>query len=171
MAWIIGNWNVSGVYQIQSGPATGDWGNRFFYGDQSQLPDLWKHDQVRANDYLAWFDPSLAWRGTGAPPSGFVGFEGRAAAQPGSYHERVFPIRQDSIRADGILNLDLKVERVFPIKPEQGINARFSVDMLNATNHTNFSGPTLDPTSASFGRVTGQRGLSRVIQFNLRFDF
>ncbi len=83
----------------------------------------------------------------------------------------MFPIRQDSIRADGILNLDLKVERIFPIKPERGIDARFSVDLLNATNHTNFSGPNLDPTSANFGRVTSQRGLSRVLQFNLRFDF
>lgn len=171
LAWVIGNWNVSGVFQAQSGPATGDWGNRFFYGDINQLPNLWKHDEVRSKDYLAWFDPSIAWRGTGAPPSGFVGFEGRSAAQPGSYHERVFPIRLDSIRADGIFNVDLKVERIFPIKPEQGIQARFSVDLLNATNHTNFSGPNLDPTSANFGRVTSQRGLSRVIQFNLRVDF
>jgi hypothetical protein len=171
MAWIVGNWNVSGVFQSQSGPASGDWGNRFFYGDINQLPDLWKHDEVRSKDYLAWFDPTIAWRGTGAPPSGFVGFEGRSAAQPGSYHERVFPIRLDSLRADGIFNIDLKVERVFPIKPERGVNARFSVDLLNATNHTNFSGPNLDPTSANFGRVTSQRGLSRVIQFNLRVDF
>jgi len=43
--------------------------------------------------------------------------------------------------------------------------------LLNATNHTNFSGPNLDPTSLNFGRVTSQRGLSRVIQFNLRVDF
>ena len=69
------------------------------------------------------------------------------------------------------MNLDLKVERMFPIKPENGLNARFSVDLLNATNHTNFSGPNLDPTNANFGRVTSQRGLSRVIQFNLRLDF
>ncbi len=171
LSYLIGNWNVSWVYQVQSGPGTGDWGNRFFYGDQSQLDSLWKHDQVRSNDYLAWFDPSLSYRGTGAPPSDFVGFEGRSAAQPGSYHVRMFPIRLDSIRADGINNLDLKVERLFPILPERGLQARFSVDLLNAINHTNFSGPNLDPTSGNFGRVASQRGLSRVIQFNLRVDF
>jgi len=171
LAYLVGNWNVSWVYQLQSGPATGDWGNRFFYGDQSQLETLFRHDEVRQNDYLAWFDPALAWRGTTAPASTFVGFEGRSGSQPGTFHERVFPIRLDSIRADGILNLDLKVERIFPIVPDKGINARFSVDMLNATNHTNFSGPNLDPTNSNFGRVTSQRGLSRVIQFNLRVDF
>jgi hypothetical protein len=171
LAYVVGNWNISWVYQLQSGPATGSWGNRFFYGDMNKIGDLFKHDQMRSSDYLLWFDPSIAWRGSAAPSSGFVGFEGRSAAQPGSYHVRVFPQRLDSLRADGILNLDLKVERIFPIKPERGINARFSVDALNATNHTNFSGPNLDPTSANFGRVTSQRGLSRILQFTLRVEF
>jgi hypothetical protein len=43
--------------------------------------------------------------------------------------------------------------------------------MLNATNHTNFAGPNTDPTSPRFGMVDTQRGLSRVIQINLRIDF
>jgi hypothetical protein len=126
---------------------------------------------MRSNDILQWFDKSLAWTGSGAPPAGFVGFEGRTSAQPGTYHERVFPIRLDSLRADGIKNLDLKIERLFPIIPDRNLNARFSVDLLNATNHTNFGQPNLDPTNTNFGRVTSQRGLSRVIQFNLRVDF
>lgn len=172
LAYLIGNWNISSVFQLQSGPATGDWGNRFFYGDQSQLASLFKHDEVHSGDILQWFDSSIAWKNnSSAPPAGFVGFEGRSSAQPGSYHERVFPIRLDSLRADGIFNIDAKVERIFPIKPEKGVNARFSVDLLNATNHTNFSGPNIDPTNSNFGRVTSQRGLSRVIQFNLRFVF
>ncbi len=171
LSYIIGNWNVSGVYQLQSGPTANNWGNRFYYGDLNNIGDMWKHDEVRGKDYLQWFDSSMVYRGTGAVPSGFVGFEGRSSAQPGSYHVRVFPQRFDSLRADGILNIDLKVERMFPIKPERGMNARFSLDMLNATNHTNFSGPNLDPTSGNFGRVTSQRGLSRILQFNVRFEF
>jgi len=172
-AWshVIGNWNLSWVYQWQSGPVSGDWGNRFFYGDMNQLDSMWKHEEVRSKDYLAWFDPSMAYRGTGSVPSGFTGFEGRTANQPGNYHVRVFPTRVESLRSDGINNLDLKVERIFPIKPEKGIQARFSFDMLNAINHTNFSGPNIDPTSGNFGRVTSQRGLSRVLQFTLRFEF
>ncbi len=172
LSHVIGNWNLSGVYQWQMGEAT-DWGNRFFYGniDKKTLQNLFKHDEVRSKDYLQWFDGSIAWRGTGAPPADFVGFEGRTANQPGSYHVRMFPVRLDAIREDGIMNLDLKIERIFPIKQERGIQTRFSVDLLNATNHTNFGGPNVDPTSANFGRVTSQRGLSRVIQFNLRVDF
>ncbi|MBI4893312.1 MAG: TonB-dependent receptor [Acidobacteria bacterium] len=170
MSHIIGNWNVSWVYQYQTGEAT-DWGNRFFYGDFNQLAGMWNSSQTRSKDLLQWFDPTISWKGSTAPPPSFTGFEGRAAAQPGSYHVRVFPVRLDSIREDGIKNLDLKVERIFPIVPERGVKARFAVDLLNAINHTNFSGPNTDPTSASFGRVTSQRGLSRVIQFTLRVDF
>jgi hypothetical protein len=172
VSYIVGNWNLSGVYQWQVGEAT-DWGNRFFYGniDKETLKKLFRHDEVRSKDILQWFDGSIAWRGTGAPPADFVGFDGRTANQPGSYHVRMFPVRLDAIREDGIMNLDLKIERIFPIKQERGIQTRFSVDLLNATNHTNFAGPNVDPTSANFGRVTSQRGLSRVIQFNLRVDF
>ena len=171
LSHLIGNWNTSGVFQVQSGPATGDWGNRFFYGDINKLGDVFKHKEVNSKDIHVWFDPTIAWRGSTAPPADFVGFEGRAAAQPGEYHVRMFPIRLDALRADGIFNLDLKAERVFPISLDRGIQARFSVDLLNATNRTNFAGPVIDPTNANFGRVTTQRGLSRVIQFNLRFEF
>jgi hypothetical protein len=65
----------------------------------------------------------------------------------------------------------VKIERMFPIANENRVNARFSVDLLNATNHTNFSGPNTDPSSGNFGRVTSQRGLPRVIQLNLRVEF
>ncbi len=167
---ILGNWNLSWVYILQSGPST-EWNNVFFYGDQNQLASLFNHDEVRSKDYLQWFDPSIKYTGTDSAPSGFTGFEGRSSAQPGSYHVRMFPSRLDSLRSDGILNLDLKVERMFPISIEKGIQARFAFDMLNATNHTNFSAPNRTPTSGSFGRVTSQRGLSRVLQFTLRFEF
>jgi len=169
-SYLIGNWNGGWVYQWQTGQAT-NWANRFYYGDLAASGDVFKHDEVHSKDIHKWFDGSIAYRGSGAIPDGFVGFEGRASGQPGSYHVRVFPNRLDTLREDGILNWDLKIERAFPIKPERGIQARFSVDLLNAFNHTNFSGPNLDPTSANFGTVNTQRGLSRVIQFNLRFEF
>jgi hypothetical protein len=48
---------------------------------------------------------------------------------------------------------------------------RISVDMLNATNHTDFGAPNTNPTNTDFGKTTTQVGLSRVIQLNLRFEF
>jgi hypothetical protein len=179
LSYVVGNWNLGWVYQRQSGPAL-DWlglssgiqnGTRFFYGDVNSLGAILKHDQVHGGDIHTWFDPSISFRGTGDVPSGFVGFEGRSAAQPGSYQVRTFQQRSDALRADGIRNWDVKIERIFPILPERGLQARFSLDMLNATNHTNFGSPNTDPTNGNFGMVTSQRGLPRILQFNLRVDF
>jgi hypothetical protein len=166
---VVGGWNLNWIYQRQSGPAL-DWGNRFFYGSLDDFGALLNHDSVNSADIHTWFDPKIAYTsGTGPIPANFHGFEGRSAFQPANYQSRIFPSRLDTLRQDGIRNWDVKVMRKFRIR--ERANANFSVDLLNATNHTNFAGPNLDPTSKNFGRVTTQRGLSRVVQLNLRLDF
>ena len=165
---VAGNWQLSWIYQFQDGPVLA-WGNRFFYGDQSQLKKLMNHDTAHAQDIHVWFDPNIAYKGSGTIPSGFTGFEGRSANQPGSYHVRVFPTRINGIQADGIRLWDIKVMRKFPI--HESLKANFSVDFLNALNRTNFGAPNTNPTSTSFGKVTSQNGSGRILQFNLRVDF
>ncbi len=165
---LIGGWQLSWVYQFQMGNVT-SWGNRFFYGDINKIADLFNHKEVHKKDIHQWFDGSIRYTGPGAVPQGFVGFEGRSAMQPGSFHVRVFPSRLASLREDGIRNWDVKIKRVFRIT--ERLRTSFDVELLNATNHTNFAGPVTDPTRADFGAVNTQRGLSRVIQFNLRVDF
>ncbi|MFB3826066.1 MAG: TonB-dependent receptor domain-containing protein [Bryobacteraceae bacterium] len=165
---LAGGWQLSWIYQRQSGPPT-SWGNLFFYGDVNNIGSLLKHDEVHSKDIHVWFDPNIIYTGTGAVPGGFQGFEGRSANQPGSYHVRVFPPTLEALRADGIRTWDAKLLRRFEIKE----HARFifSADFLNLTNHTNFSSPQTNPTNRNFGRVTAQNGLGRIMQFNLRFEF
>ena len=165
---VAGGWRLSWIYQYQSGAST-SWANRFFYGDINRIGELFKHDQVHAANIHAWFDPGVTYTGAGAIPQGFQGFEGRSAQQPGSFQVRMFPTRLTALRADGIRNWDFKILRQFKIT--ERLNTNFSVDFLNATNHTNFSDPDTNPTSKTFGMVTSQRGVSRVLQFNLRIDF
>jgi len=165
---LIGGWQVSWVYQYQNGNVTG-WGNRFFYGDVNTIADVFKHKEARKQGIHQWFDSNIRFTGTGAVPQGFAGFEGRSAMQPGSFHMRVFPTRLDALREDGIRNWDIKIKREFRIT--ERLRTSFDVDLLNATNHTNFTGPNTDPTHTNFGRLTTQRGMSRVIQFNVRIDF
>lgn len=83
---------------------------------------------------------------------------------------RVFPTRLDSLREDGIRNWDVKIKRVFKIT-EGGLRVSFDVDMLNATNHTNFNAPNVNVRDKAFGTVSSQKGLSRIIQANVRFVF
>ena len=167
---ILGGWSVGWIYQRQSGPAL-QWDNRFFYGDISKIADAFKHDQVNSKDIHVWWDPTIAYKpsGTAAIPADFQGFEGRSALQPSSYQVRVFPRTLGCMRADGIRNWDANVKRDFRVT--ESFKVRLQVDLLNMTNHTNFSSPSTDPTSGNFGRNTSQRGLSRIIQFNLRLLF
>ncbi len=177
---IVGGWQLSWVYQYQNGGPV-EWGNRIFYGDpEKDLPRILNSSESRNADMKQWFDPSISWRGLKRadgsydtsvdPPANFVGFEGRSGKQLASYTARVFPFDRSSwFRNDGIRNWDVKVKRNFQIT--ESLRTSFDVDLLNATNHTNFAGPNTDPTSSNFGRVTTQRGLSRIIQLNLRIDF
>ncbi|MBI5085547.1 MAG: TonB-dependent receptor [Acidobacteria bacterium] len=168
MQHVIGGWQLSWIYQFQTGQAT-DWGNRFFYGDMNKIGDLFNHEEVNSKDIHVWFDPKITYTGSGAVPSGFVGFEGRSSMQPGSFHVRMFPTRLDALRTDGLRTWDVKILRKFKIHERLAFS--FAVDLLNATNHTNFGGPQTDPTNRDFGRVTSTNGYARVIQLNGRIEW
>lgn len=155
MNQIVGGWQLGWIWQRQTGAAL-SWANRFYTGSLDSIGDAFNHDSVWGKDVHQWFDPSMS-------------FEKASAKQPGTYHVNVFPSRIDSLRGPGIDNWDIKVTKKFAVR--EGMQTLFSVDLLNAFNHTNFSDPNVDPTSTNFGKLTSQRGLSRVIQFNLRFVF
>ncbi|HWB83190.1 MAG TPA: carboxypeptidase-like regulatory domain-containing protein [Bryobacteraceae bacterium] len=173
---LVGGWQISWIYQYQSG-APISWSNLFYYGSLDQVVSALNHSDVHSKDIHAWFDPAAVYSNvlnksdaaTGPIPSGFVGFEGRSAFQPGSYQIRQFPQYVDSLRADGIHNWDTKLSRRFVI--HERLNLNLGLDMLNTTNHTNFAAPTVTITSTNFGRVTSQSGSSRLIQLNMRIDF
>lgn len=88
-----------------------------------------------------------------------------------------------AVRGPGQRNLDLAVERVFNVSERQ--NARFRAEFFNVTNTTQFGNPNAslsfsgDPSgpisqyrpSASFGRILGDNGNSRVIQLAFRYAF
>ena len=50
-------------------------------------------------------------------------------------------------------------------------SVQFRAEIFNFLNHPNLSGPTTDPTSATFGRVTGKDNSRRDIQLSLRYLF
>jgi hypothetical protein len=154
---LFGGWQLSGVYQKQSGPAIA-WGNEFYYGNIDDIAGAFNHSSVFSKNVHQWFDPAMP-------------FEKNSANRPGTYHVRVFPYGFDSLRADGINNLDLKILRSFDLLSERRLRAQFSVDMLNAVNYTNYATPVTNPSNTNFGRVTAQRGLGRLIQANIRFVF
>jgi Carboxypeptidase regulatory-like domain len=78
---------------------------------------------------------------------------------------------RDNLRGPHFSNLDVAVNKNFPIKSER-YKLQFRAEAYNVFNHTNFGLP--DPTiNGNFGQLTTEAGVepSRVMQFALRFDF
>jgi len=173
---VVGGWQLSWVYQYQTG-APVSWGNLFYYGSVDQVVQALDESGTHAANsrqeystaavYSPVFNPADS---ASAPiPSGFVGFEGRSAMQPGSYQVRQFPQYVDALRADPIRQWDMKVYRRFRLKERLNIN--FGIDALNLTNHVQFGAPSLSPTATNFGAVTSQANGARQLQMNLRIEF
>jgi hypothetical protein len=165
---LAGGWQLSWIYTYQTG-ALISWGNLFYYGSIDQVVQALNHDQVHSQNINIWYSPSAVWTGTGAPSSGFAGFEGRSALQPGTYQARVFPQYIDSLRSDPVRNWDAKVLRSFRLYERLALE--FSLDLLNVTNHTQFGAPNITVTSSAFGSLSSQVNSGRILQFNTHLRF
>lgn len=165
---VMGGWQLSWIYTYQTGSLI-SWGNNFYYGSIDQVVAALDQSQTHSQNIHQWYSPSAVWTGGGAPPAGFAGFEGRSSAQPNVYQARVFPQYIDSLRADSIRNWDAKVLRSFALY--ERLSLVVALDMLNMTNHTQFTAPNTTVTNSSFGVLSGQSNWPRILQFNARVVF
>lgn len=76
---------------------------------------------------------------------------------------------RNSIYQPGFQNWNIAMKKKFPINDKAGFE--FNAEAYNFINHPNWSGPQLNPTSGTFGRVTGKTGSSRNLQLGLKFLF
>jgi hypothetical protein len=134
--FIAGGWQLGGIYQHQSGAPLG-FGNRIFFGDLKSI--VLPKDQ-RSVDH--WFTPAAQ-----------AGFETSGAKQLASNLRR-FSLRFSSARGPNQDRWDLSMIKTFRITERW--NAQFRAETFNALNHPNLYDPNTDPTSASWGTITGQ---------------
>ncbi len=155
-----GGWELSGVAQFQSGQplsvSRGDdiagvgpgSGNQFW--NVNGNPILSSGEQAFSNsntDRNFWFDPTVFSR----PAAGTFGNAGR-----------------NILTGPGFIDISLGVRKNFTIA--EGKQIQFRTEFFNLPNHPNWSNPTTDPTSGSFGRVQGKTG-ERNLQLALKFMF
>jgi hypothetical protein len=150
-SYIISGWQVSGVYQYQSGAPIG-FGNIFFTGS---FDDIDLSGDQRTTD--RWFNTA-------------AGFVTASAAQPVS-NVRTFPLRLGNVRTDTINNIDLSVIKKTQIL--EGKNLEFRAEFINAFNHALLPAPNTNVTQASFGQIiaSNQANYPRRIQLTLKFTF
>ena len=175
--YIVGGWQLSWIYQYQTG-APVSWGNLFYYGNIDQIIGALDQSDTHAANVKQWYSQQAIYNASLNPQdnqttaqitSGFIGFDGRTADQPGSFQAREFPQYINALRVDPIRQWDVKIYRKFVI--HERLNFNVGVDALNLTNHTQFGGPNITATSSSFGAVTSQANGARQLQMNARIEF
>ncbi len=154
LSMIVGGWTLAGTFQYTPGGLVG-FGNIYFYGE----PDSIKLDNPIPDSFFntagcvatTALSPGDTVVGTGPCTSGF---EKRSANAASTFQYRFFPVNIDGLRAYSISQFDGSLSREFRILERLRFVAR--MDMLNVENNSILNAPVTTPTSADFGKITGQ---------------
>ncbi len=181
---VVGGWELSGSYRIQSGtPIVLDTRNYFFDGQEFSLPR-------GQRTFERWFDTTHlirypgrsdniskwpAWTGVQNLPG--AGFKPSQAGDPANGVYQDFgnviwrlPTRWAHVRNDRVNEVNLAIMKNFVVK--ERFKAQFRCESFNAFNHPRFGAPEKDPSSSRFGRVTpAQQNLARIVQVALKVSF
>lgn len=75
----------------------------------------------------------------------------------------------NTFRRAGFRNLNLSVERRFPIRQDNAIS--FRAESINATNTPQFAEPVWDLSNPAFGKITNTLNDGRTFRFSLSLEF
>jgi hypothetical protein len=148
---LIGGWQISGIYQFQTGRPVGNFGNLLLTGS---VEDIGIPNSERSLE--RWFN---------------VDAFNRVAAQQLASNVRTFPFRFDSVRLDDINNVDLSLLKNTLVAGR--VRAQFRLEALNAFNHPQFPTPNITATQAAFGTIvpSTQENYARRVQAMVKVFF
>lgn len=168
---IIGGWSVSGVVASHGGYPWQTASNAYVASYSNDAPAI-----LVGNAALA--QTKLTKLPNGGGVSDFPNASLAAAQYTGPVGFTIGP--RNSERGPGYFNLDLGLAKTFPIAGERW-SLKFRADAFNALNHPNFTGPAENVYNgydqedyqggSTFGQISFQNGLSRILQLSLRLEF
>lgn len=149
---LIGGWQFNGIATIQTGTPLSITANNTagIFGPRTQPNNSGADPRLEgsAQSRLAkWFDTSVYSQ----PPGFTFGNE---------------PIFSPILRAHDVRNFDLSLFKNLDVT--SAIRAQVRLEVLNAMNRVQFSGPNTSVTSSSFGVVSGQANAPRQLQIGLK---
>jgi len=150
------DWQVSTVYQIQSGfPFTVS-----VFGDTANAGTLLGENPIRAN-YTGEpvFGPGTRTADQWFNPAAF--------ATPAAY--TFGNLGRNTVYGPGLQTLDLGIMRNFPIK--ESLSMEFRAEAFNSLNHSNYGTPNRFVNTAQFGTITEASTPGRVFQLSARLSF
>jgi len=169
---LLGGWQISGVNQFQTGTPCGIGTSNDYAG-------------VGEVGSFGCGSEGQFWVMNGTPV--ILGQFANASTSPNQYFSvtnssgaplftapatGTFNLQQgvrDSIYQPGFQDWNLGLYKKFALNEKNHIE--FRAEAFDVTNHPNWSGPGLNPTSSTFGKVTSKTGLSRNLQLSLRYFF
>ena len=146
--FLLGGWQLNGVWILQSGSPLG-FGNALLTADIRAVP--LPGDERRAEK---WFNTDV-----------FVRDANRQLQQK----YRQFPLRFGGVRADGQRASDWSLFKSFPIGERARV--QFRAELYNAYNQASFNSPNTNPTSGAFGTVTDTASEAKNWQMSLFVRF
>ena len=147
LEFFAGGWQISGVYQFQSGAPLG-FGQALFIGDSSTIA---LPSDKRNTD--RWFNTDVFNKNSKDVLASNI---------------NTSPLRYSNIRQDTQRRLDLSANKTFRITEQ--FKMVFRADTFNARNEVVLQGPNTAPTNTAFGRITAQEP-PRSWQFSLTLKF
>ena len=166
LAWILGNWQTSGVYTFYSGhPFQAKWGSESSqldpYGFATAVPNtVGKVHYVKSQS--CWFYMS---RNSACSVGGSTASD--PYADPGSY--TIGNTGRNTLRGPNTNVFDAALVKHIPIHEEWNVEARWEV--FNVANHALFGQPSGDASSGGVSSITNLSGDPRVMQFALRVNW
>ena len=156
----LGGWRVNGITKLRSGlpialVAAANGLSQFGTG------------QIRPN-----YTVGCVKNSSGAPHSAARAsewFNTACFAQPGHFSFGNEPRVDPALKTQGEDNFDVTISKSIPIESRGTL--KFTTEIFNLFNHSQFGEPIADLSSPAFGRVENQTNLPRTIQFALRVSF
>ncbi|MFN7928068.1 MAG: hypothetical protein U0Y68_08995, partial [Blastocatellia bacterium] len=168
MDTLIGGWQFSGIWNLQSGWIPQTMGNVYYNGDITKVKTALKGSNIDGTVFdisgFYFHDAAVQTNGVDDP----VKQRADTRIRLGN-NVRVIPSRWNGLRGQGLNLWDLSLNKNFTVT--EGLKFQLRGEFLNAFNTPVFGNPNLDPTSANFGKVTGQNNLPRNVQIGLKLIF
>lgn len=164
-SWVLGNWNVSGVYTFASGrPFTINSGSSLGsaidpYGAATAVPNVIGTPHI-VGTVGCWY---YASQNSACPASGFTdAFQLQSPGQFGNAGRNI-------LRGPHTNVVDISILKDFRLA--EAANLQFRWEIFNLTNTKLLSVPNNNFSSSAAGSISSLAGDPRVMQFALRFSF
>ena len=166
---ILGGWQLSGVYVIQSGRPIGV-GNLYFTGDPNKLVATYDKNKIDAPifDLSGFYFHDAAVQTNGVDDPAKQRADQRIQL---SNNIRTVASMFPNFRGDRVRGIDASLMKT--VRFTERVRAQVRAEAINALNQVQFNNPGLSPSSASFGLISASSQLNppRTIQLGFKIAF